>query len=75
MLGEGWQPIATAPKRGRFIVRCGAWWSPDTGRDHRNRSAVMVERKGHRFKVADTCYYDAYIVKPTHWHPAPHPAP
>jgi hypothetical protein len=25
------------------------------------------------FYVADTCYYDAWIVDPTHWMPLPEP--
>ncbi|MFN8993216.1 MAG: DUF551 domain-containing protein, partial [Pseudomonadota bacterium] len=64
-----WQPIETAPKEGRILVYGGTWEGELGGKEPARVALVYAES----LCVADTCYYDAWIVDPTHWMPLPEP--
>lgn len=72
MLAEGWRPIETAPKDGRFLV-FGGTWRGDWSGENQSPRAVMIDRDDAAFSVADTEYYGPEIVAPTHWRPLPTP--
>ena len=64
-----WQPIETAPKDGRILVYGGTLENDLRGKEPSGIALVYAET----LCVADTCYYDAWIVEPTHWMPLPEP--
>ena len=66
-----WQPIETAPKDGRRILVYGGTWEGELG--GKEPSVIAMGYAGDTVCVADTCYYDAWIVAPTHWMPLPEP--
>jgi hypothetical protein len=67
-VGEGWQPIETAPKDERYILVCGpegvdvACWD-----SHWGDGAWL------RYQTAEYDNNDANVASPTHWMPLPEP--
>ena len=65
-----WQPIETAPKDDRSILVYGGTLENDLGGKEASGIALVYAET---LCVADTCYYDAWIVDATHWMPLPEP--
>lgn len=78
----GWQPIATAPKEGSFLVTGG------TINDEIHRYEVpyhmaivsvepnsiveaLTDVHDIYYEVIHTCHYSVWVNKPTHWMPLP----
>ena len=71
-----WQPIETAPMKGKFLVFGGEWVaeSRDGGDPRTPAGVVMVNRSGRpKFYVADSDEFWPWIDSPTHWMPLPAP--
>ena len=79
-----WQPIATAPKDGSFILVSGGDIDTELGSTEKQDSVAkaLYEWDGYddetsedlySWVVADGCYYRVKIINPTHWMPIPNP--
>jgi hypothetical protein len=73
-IGGGWQPIATAPKDGTWILLTGGRIEYGWCQDEHPRcvvgQAVSGGENGWQFAWYDGGYYGEYI-DPTHWMPLP----
>ena len=65
-MGEGWQPIETAPKDGTWFLI----WSPNNER----AELAAINRKGELWLIQDHEPWGRDIAKGwTHWQPLPEP--
>lgn len=73
---RGWQPIATAPKDGRWVLLSGGrieyGWDRETKPPAVVGQAVNGGEDGWQFAWYDSGYYGEY-EDPTHWMPLPAP--
>lgn len=69
-----WQPIATAPKDGTWVLLTGGEISYGWDSDDQPRVVIgqFAGEEGWHFAWYDSGFYGEYI-SPTHWMPLPEP--
>ncbi len=73
-----WQPIATAPRDGSFILLSGEG-RVSIGKYHEDKGQILIAAKEPYWDDYDHSYWDRYETddswfQPTHWMPLPAPA-
>ena len=71
-----WRPMKDAPKDGREILLLGSLWRFSVyGEDDPTIAAVCHydkdAKRGERWRVSHTVYYDIVCLKPIAWMPIP----